>query len=168
METKTDSRPPFERTTCACDRCVVGCRTKPGALAPGDLQRMADYLGVRDFFKWAGENFDASEGALVADAGTGQAFRVPSIVPKLRGGRCVFLGDDGRCGVHPVSPFGCSHIDTHLSREEGDRRVRWLLGRQMAGEDGYAMMAEALRRTGNVAPPLAERQDNFNREFAAI
>ena len=50
-------------------------------------------------------------------------------------GRCVFLGDDDRCRIHPVAPFGCAYHDLHMPRREGEERSRWGL---MAVRDSEA------------------------------
>lgn len=110
----------FERTSCACRDCVACCETQPGSLAPGDFERIADFLG--ESREQAKIHFWASPGALVADTRTGRTYRIGTITPKRKGGRCVFLDIRNRCRIHPVAPYGCAYFDTHMSAAEGRRR----------------------------------------------
>lgn len=136
------SAPPFERTTCACQRCVACC-ARPAHLAPGDAERIAEYLGaplddVVGLLK-------PGRGALVGDSLTRRAIRVLTIVPRTRGGRCVFLDDDDRCRVHPVAPFGCAYFDLHMGAREGESRSLWGL-REIAESQSYAELLARVRR----------------------
>jgi len=113
----------FARTTCACRQCVNCCKRQPGPLAPGDMERIAVHVGktveeVKPFF-WA------SGGAVVKQGD--RLFRVGTITPKMRGGRCVFLDESDRCSIHVVAPFGCAQFDTHMPRAEAERRGVWLV-----------------------------------------
>ena len=116
---------PFSRTVCACATCQSCCKSQPGHVLPGEVERIAEYLGkplpeVLSLF-WA------SPGALVMDTSTGRQFRIGTITPRFdrRAKRCVFLGADDRCTVHEVAPFGCAYFDTHMSAAEGQRRSAW-------------------------------------------
>ena len=114
----------MERTICACEECVACCRRQPGALAPGDFERIAEHLQETpaQAMRW----FRASPGALVKDSFTGQLFRIGTITPHFEHGRCVFLDEQDRCRIHAVAPFGCSHFDTHMGLAESLRRSRYL------------------------------------------
>jgi hypothetical protein len=36
---------------------------------------------------------------------------------------CLYLlTADNRCSIHPVSPYGCAFFDSHMSKEQVDRR----------------------------------------------
>lgn len=134
--------PPFARTSCACAVCVRCCHDQPGSLVPGDLERIAQYLGkpVRAVLS----KFWASPGALVGDSRTGRTFRIGTITPKRtagESGRCVFLDAEDRCTIHPVAPAGCALFDTHMSGEEGHRRGSWMVMQQ--SEPAY----QSIRRT---------------------
>lgn len=120
METTT---PPFERTVCACEADREHCTRQPGYLVPGDMERMAGHLHLH--LSELAHGLRASPGAVVGDSVTGHLFRIGTIVPAMAGGRCVFLDDDGRCGVHAVAPFGCSHFDAHMPEAEAKRRSAW-------------------------------------------
>ena len=37
-------RDKYERTVCSCHECRVPCLHMPGMLAPGDLDRIAEYV----------------------------------------------------------------------------------------------------------------------------
>lgn len=110
----------FARTTCACAECVQCCKEQPGALIPGDLERIAAHLGETP--EEAARHFWSSPGALLMDSRSGRTFRQRTITPRAVDGRCVFLDAYDRCRVHAVSPAGCAYFDTHLSRAEGERR----------------------------------------------
>ena len=119
--TKSD----FERTVCACDECKRCCKRQSGPLAYGDFERIADHLG--EDRETAKVHFAASPGALVKVQATGQTVRVGTIVPKMKRGRCVFLGEDERCTIHAVAPFGCAYFDTHMSKQTAMPRSLWLV-----------------------------------------
>lgn len=116
--------PPFARTTCGCADCVQCCKDQPGPLAPGDLERVAQFFGVR--VQDVEMLFVRSPGAVVWSASAGKR-RIETIVPAYRDGRCVFLTAQDRCGIHAAAPFGCSHFDTHMSAEEARPRSVWLV-----------------------------------------
>ena len=126
--------PPFQRTVCGCKADRENCHQQPGYLVPGDLERIAAYLGNEP--KDVHELFWASPGAVVAR--DGQLYRIGTITPRreeVNGkARCVFLNDDGQCVVHPVAPFGCAYFDVHLPLEEGQARSMW--GLRTIIEDG--------------------------------
>jgi Fe-S-cluster containining protein len=140
--------PPFERTTCACPECQACCTRQPGPLIPGQLEAIAAYLGktVRE----ASSLFVASPGGVMGNRATGAQLRVGTITPRMKDGRCVFLDRQGACRIHPVAPFGCSHFDTHMSGEEGQRRGLWMM-RLQASDEAY----QSLRRT--LAPATSHR-----------
>jgi Fe-S-cluster containining protein len=76
---------------------------------------------------------------------TGQTFRIGTITPRMRAGRCVFLDGEDRCTIHAVAPAGCALFDTHMSAEAGQPRSLWLMRSQQ--DASY----QSLRRT----PPVA-------------
>ncbi len=135
----------------------------PGCLIPGDLERIQEHVGDHsDSFIL--RHFQCSEGALVAKrvGNTLVKFQVPSIVPAQQpDGRCVFLDADDRCAIHAVSPFGCAYCDTHLPREEGDRRMTFCVTEQVTSHQqgtSYHQWCLALANLGLVAKPLVERK----------
>lgn len=135
----------------------------PGCLIPGDLERIQEYVGDHRP-EYVLEHFVSSEGATVAKEFQGQTyvFQVPSIVPAQRAdGRCVFLTADDQCSIHPVSPFGCGYHDTHMSKEEGDRRMTFCIQSQMADHRAhgpYSHWCLLLTAIGLRAKPLAVRR----------
>ena len=130
---------PFERTTCACKDCVDCCKSQPGSLIPGDMERIAEHLGLS--MRVTALKFWASPGALLMNTATGSTFRVGTITPRKVHGKCIFLDDDDRCTIHAVAPAGCSYFDTHQSREEGMPISKWVVGLQAQPE------YQSLRRT---------------------
>jgi Fe-S-cluster containining protein len=135
----TTAAPPFGRTTCSCPDCVRCCHEQPGSCAPGDVERIADYLGLP--VRVASLRFVASPGALVGHRLTGQVIRIGTITPKRRNGRCVFLDEADRCTVHAVAPFGCAYFDTHMAAEDAQPIGLWLA--QAQTDTAY----QSLRRT---------------------
>ena len=128
---------PFERTTCDCPECVRCCHEQPGSLAAGEVERIAAYLGKP--VAAVLHKFWASPGALALKDGV--AYRIGTITPQLQRGRCVFLGEDDRCTIHPVAPAGCALFDTHMQAAEAQPRSQWLVRTQCAPE------YQSLRRT---------------------
>lgn len=136
----------FNRTVCACAGCTACCKRQPGSLAHGDFERIAAHLAKTQgwepevAFEQAKKQFWASPGALVASVETvngietHEVFRIGTITPRMRKGRCVFLGKDDRCTIHSVAPFGCSHFDTHMSKQTAHPRSLWLVRSQQTEE----------------------------------
>jgi Fe-S-cluster containining protein len=136
------------------------CETKPGALIPGDLERIAEHLGETFDNAFVERYFLASPGALVLYAG--EPMRVPAIVPKLTEHGCVFL-KDGKCSIHSASPFGCAYFDMHMTRQEGDGRSKYGVAAQANGlvtDNPYRRAMEHLCDVDQVATPLTERVNN--------
>ncbi len=75
----------------------------------------------------------------------GRRYRIGTITPRMvrtsTGRACTFLDQAGRCTVHPVAPFGCAYFDTHMGRDEGQRRGNYLA--QATTDPAY----QALRKT---------------------
>jgi Uncharacterised protein family (UPF0153). len=119
----------FERTTCACAECVACCKRQAGPLVPGDFERISAFLGepVEPYLV-------ASRGSLTLDTRTGELRWIGSITPKMEHGRCVFLDENDRCKIHPVSPAGCALLDTHMGMVDGQKRAVWVT-MQMESED---------------------------------
>jgi hypothetical protein len=158
------------RTTCDCQACKVGCRTMPGMLGIGELSQIAAYLDVPYGDQFLLDNFQASQGAKVAklEADGVHTFWIPTITPQQRpGGRCVFLSTDGqdRCGIHPVSPFGCACVDSHQPRYHTDNLVAAALA-EIIRDKEYERAWHLLRDSGHVAKPIQERRADFEREYA--
>ncbi len=141
--------PPFERTVCACTECVACCKQQPGFLIPGDIQRIAEFLGapVQEFL-WA------SPGAKAMDTRTGRVFSIPTITPRMKDGRCAFLDENDRCKIHPVAPFGCAYADTHMSLEHGQRISVWAM-REVMESGAYQEFRSHLPAATSYKPRMA-------------
>ncbi len=157
-------RDQFPRTKCACDACRLPCHYLPGMLTPGDIERIAAHLGETP--AEVEKLLEASPGAKVAKLTRKGVvtFRIPTIVPMLvdeaegtPGKRCVFLQDNGDCGVWPVAPFGCSHCDDHMSQDEGIRRSAAAL-LSIMHDEAYKAVWQRLQDAGQVSEsPEAKR-----------
>ena len=90
----------MKRTICSCLTCQAPCRTMPGMLVPGDVERLRPDATGRD--AWALQHLEASEGALVARRGL--MFRIPTIVPgRQADGRTVC--STARTAAAPYTPW---------------------------------------------------------------
>lgn len=139
---------PFTRTpACSCADCVQCCHDQPGPCAPGDVERIAEYLGVP--VRVAALKFWASPGALVVDRTSGRRFRIGTITPRRVRGQCIFLKDD-HCTIHEVAPAGCTHFDTHMDAAEGQARGAWLAALQTA--PAYQSLRRTLIEAGSYRP----------------
>lgn len=105
-----------ERSTCDCEKCLIGCVTIPGYLIPADIPRLmaATNTDNKGPFEWAEEHLLASFGAGVGrimDDGRIVIKEVKTLVPAthaIRTSSCHWLSGDGKCTVHEVSPYGCA------------------------------------------------------------
>lgn len=160
--TTTDLHDRIERSaSCDCTQCVLACKSMPGYLVPGDIERIAEFMGVDpDNEDFLADNFRASEGPLLLEAATGKTYRIPTIVPAQYddNGRCVFLAEGDRCMIHQVSPYGCSRfrVCDHPSRE-ADVRSKMGLQAITASLD-YTMLWMWLWQRGLRSPSLADRK----------
>lgn len=145
---------PYERTVCACERCVDFCK-RPAHLIPADVQRIAEFLhaeGRVDAPTGASQFFRASNRTKVGIF-TSRGMKIvtiPTITPKTGDdGRCVFLKND-RCSIHAVAPFGCAFFDAHMDRDAGDERVKWSL-REIAQSQQYKDFRAMLEEQGDAS-----------------
>ena len=171
-------RDTIRRTECSCSQCQVGCRSMPGMLAIGDLEKIAAYFAQKGLVSplfpetFIEMNFVASEGAKVGkwNGRTLETFEIKTITPAQRpNGECVFYCANGECGIHPVSPLGCACVDSHQSREEGDAVIHPALAEIFEDQQGggrYSRIHAALEAAGRVARPRAERRAAFEWLYA--
>lgn len=160
----------FERSYCDCDKCKAACHTMPGMLAPGDMAYIAVHQGVEPGdLDWTAANFEASPGAMVQMEGL--LGRIPTIVPAQRpDGRCVFLTDDDRCGIHKVAPFGCrcfNVCDGPESHEDAVRSSSAALA-CCAGDLDYIQVWAWLKSVGSTATPTNQRRSALRRKLDEI
>jgi len=94
--------------------------------------------------------FVASPGSMVKDS-LGDVFRVGTITPRYRKGRCVFLNEQDRCEIHAVAPFGCAYFDTHMGWMRGQQLSSWLAGEQHKSE-AYKQLRDTLPYTNHHKP----------------
>lgn len=154
----------FQRSSCDCQLCAAGCKTKPGALIPGDLERIMEYCEDEsaDFVM---QYFQASEGATLLATVDGKYLPVsiPSIVPaQTATGRCVFLSDDDLCLIHEVSPFGCSHFRIcNDTDHQAEAKLQYMVKQQLRAHVDRALYSQVwltLYKTHRRARPMEERK----------
>lgn len=99
----------YERSYCDCSECSTSCRERPGALAPGDMDHIAEYDGQKE----CSEEYLLAHFEACVD-GPGYACKeypdaqTIAIRPKRKAdGSCVFLTSEGKCSIHLVAPFEC-------------------------------------------------------------
>lgn len=161
-----------QRTSCACDQCKIPCRIMPGHLLPEDLKRLAQRVGMgppdeKDIMDFAMQYLAASPGAKVMKNGT--IFSIPTLVPRMVDGACIFFTKEGLCGVHDSSPFGCGYFDSHQSASpELHTLASW--GLQQIWDDMkvngiYRRAWEMLRDAGIVGEPLETLHYRMKKAF---
>lgn len=170
----------FERTFCKCNQCKAACKTMPGSLAPGDLERISTYLGDEPpispdpqdgaMFKPAFmRNFRASEGALVKR--NGELMRIPTIVPAQReDGRCIFLSSKDECTISEVAPFGCAQFnvcDGPETEHEANKKSQSMLNAIMASVP-YTLWWAWLKKNFPMVKPLKERRLDLEIELSKL
>jgi len=105
----------FERSSCSCRQCVSVCTSgKPGCLAPGDIDNIAEFIGLDE----ATESFIADCFEATLDGPQAPTDEFPSgetyaIRPKVTSsGKCVFYNElHEECLIHQVKPFECSRVN---------------------------------------------------------
>lgn len=149
----------FERSVnCDCHHCTAACRAMPGMLAPGDIDRIAEYRGEEESDDFIPNHFVASEGAMVLTS-QGNVCRIPTIVPKQKpNGECVFLDEEKKCSIHPVSPFGCRCFRVcDDDDQEAEEKSAACLNCISTNID-YILTHDWLAANGHVAIPLGIRR----------
>ena len=129
----------YERTYCSCGDCRSFCRTRPGALAPGDIDAIAEHLGLEyASASFIAEHMEATQDGPRTATPEFPDGRTPAMRPKMVDGKCVFLGDDGKCKVHPVAPFECSR---HMAcRPDESGAALKALGKAIVGSRDYIQL----------------------------
>ena len=141
MTTERKEVPPqFKRSACACNSCVKFCKRQPGPLIPEDVERIRCYLQITQ--EQLEEKLWASPGGLVKDSGTGRVERVGTITPRWRKGQCVFLDANNRCGIWPVSPFGCAYFG-HENDAVAHEKTLWFM-RRIVFSEAYTQLRKRL------------------------
>lgn len=166
----TTENPPeqYERSSCACQTCVAGCKTMPGYLIPSDIDRIGESFGVQEenLLEFAQKNLVASEGATVGRYhplyGRVVPIKVPTIVPRSKpDGSCVFLDSQDRCTIHAVSPYGCRVFSACGTASVLDDEKSMAGLRAIMEHGGYQNLWNYLNSHGAVAAPLAQRRTAF-------
>jgi Fe-S-cluster containining protein len=126
------------------ERILQWREAQPDLESLGQVERREVAVG------WFKKQFVASPGALVKSLTTGQMQRIGSITPRYAKGRCVFLDENERCTIHPVSPFGCSHYDVHMPWTVAHTRSLWATKQQCSAE--YQALRNTLPYTQHYKP----------------
>lgn len=131
---------------CACPECTEACSRMPGWFAPGEVEKVAEFLDVTvdELFEkklsvdwWETGSFPIYVLSPGIDAKYGR------LVGRLKrqdpNGSCVFL-KEGRCEIHPVKPLECrasqhqsqsvyvhQHVSTLWDNEKSQQQIDRLL-----------------------------------------
>lgn len=110
---------------CSCSNCQNACKRKPGWFKPGEVEKVATFLGIslQELFSdylaidyWAGESI-----FILAPATKTLTGGLPGQMYTYFGkGECVFF-KDGKCSIHEVKPFECKEL-LHDSMEISQQR----------------------------------------------
>jgi Fe-S-cluster containining protein len=108
---------------CQCEECKRACTFKPGWFKPGEVEKVAEFLGLsvaqlfetRLMVDWWNAGVDSEVDIFllspaVTSESAGQEF---PFNPK---GRCTFF-KDGLCEIHQVKPYECRVSMCGESRE---------------------------------------------------
>lgn len=124
----------FEPTSCRCSTCAGPCHSRgsqPGALAPSDLDSIAEHLGLEEPSEdFIARNFVAATDGPGAPTPEFPSGETPAIRPAVRkdgprAGQCIFLAENGDCTIYPVRPFECGRVN-QCAPEEGAAAMRAL------------------------------------------
>lgn len=110
---------------CTCDKCSAACVNKPGWFLPGEAERAAAHLGIPlvQFFRdHLGVDWREGEPTTFVLAPALTTMEPGTEYPGDPQGRCVFLGEDGLCTIHPVKPFECREYLHDQARAETQAR----------------------------------------------
>ena len=128
----------LEQKPCGCLKCrALHCFASPGAIHPNDIKKIVPMLadGTPDL-EWCEEHLCIVFEQIQMTEG-GPSF-IPTLHPQLTAtavhdgkeyqSMCVFLRDDGYCGLRKHAPYGCSILRTHDAPEEtADKMVDLLI-----------------------------------------
>lgn len=100
-----------------CNTCISACTRRPGWFMPGQVEVVADALGISlaELFRtrlivdyWYADDRLSPTTFVLGPATVGGAR--PGTISSLNGqrGRCTFLTEDNRCEIHAVKPFECA------------------------------------------------------------
>lgn len=165
----------YERNYCDCRKCTLACRHMPGSLAPGDLEKIAQYCGrPAATVSFVEEHFVASEGPIIRlmvpdpdGPPRLEDHHVPTIVPRQEeDGSCVFLDEEGHCMIHPVAPFGCRTFKVCDPPSEKDDEKSKAMLRQIVNQPAYLRAWKYLAERGLLAKPLLERRGGLTEALA--
>lgn len=143
----------MDRTSCTCEACVGACQHRPGWFLPGEVERVAAYLGkpLAQLFQedlaidWLWSRVHQQYCYVLAprlqQAEGGREY------PAEPGGTCVFL-KEGRCTIHPVKPSECAQM-LHTDSMEAKSARRWAIA--YAWKDD-TQVAQLLGRVPQAAP----------------
>lgn len=146
---------------CNCDTCKGMCRFKPGWFMPGEVEKVAAYLGIsiEDLFRndlcvdWYESNEDMFVLSPSPDHGlSGTEY------PSEPHGVCDFLREDGTCRIYPVRPYECRESIHDEEIEDVRKRhkeiaeawiphikqIEYLLGRSPCATDWSPSMCDML------------------------
>lgn len=119
--------------SCTCDICKSACKYKPGWFKPGEVELVADYLGLtveKLFETKLGVDWYVGEADIFLLAPAMKNMWAGQEYPGDPRGECVFY-KDGLCSIYPIRPFECReyiHTETRTAAQDRHEEVAkaWL------------------------------------------
>lgn len=112
---------------CSCSDCVSACLRKPGWFLPEEIKPAADLLGLteKEFFDkhLAVDYYGNPDEFLFVIAPATDSCKPGSEYPLNPAGRCVFLTEDEKCGIHKAKPYECRAFDHRDGPPDDDSRA---------------------------------------------
>ena len=94
---------------CSCYICKSACTHKPGWFMPGEVEKVAEYLGMplqELFDEKLGVDWWVTDGNIFVLAPATTSMDAGIEYPGNPKGQCIFY-ENGLCSIHSVKPFEC-------------------------------------------------------------
>ena len=85
---------------CKCDACTVGCKHGSGVFAPGEIEKLAEFMNVDE---------EVLKKEFLEEV---EKFNTKKLRPKIlrknkQYGKCIFFDEKSRCKIHDAKPLEC-------------------------------------------------------------
>ncbi len=131
---------------CTCDTCKDACTRKSGWFMPGEVEKVAEYLGIslQELFntKLGVDWWWVTDGDIFVLAPATTSMDTGMEYPRNPWGQCIFY-KSGLCSIHPVKPFECREF---LHSDEKGLAGKRHEAVAKAWQDNQAQIVELLGR----------------------